>query len=80
MAVCTPSRLNFEGDPSAANPLQGTYGGGYGDVFGWRDLLREWRARDDFAGLELRAVRRVLTSPTPNRGEPCRRTRRESWS
>jgi cation diffusion facilitator CzcD-associated flavoprotein CzcO len=53
MAACTPSRLNFEGDPSVANPLQGTYGGGYGDVLGWRDLLREWRARDDFAGLEL---------------------------
>jgi len=53
MAACTPSRLNFEGDPSAANPLSGTYGGGYGDVFGWRDLLREWRERGDFAGLEL---------------------------
>jgi cyclohexanone monooxygenase/pentalenolactone D synthase len=53
MAACTPSRLNFEGDPSAANPLSGTYGGGYGNVFGWRDLLREWRERGDFAGLEL---------------------------
>jgi cation diffusion facilitator CzcD-associated flavoprotein CzcO len=53
MASCTPSRLNFEGDPSAANPLSGTYGGGYGDVFGWRDLLREWRERGDFAGLEI---------------------------
>jgi cyclohexanone monooxygenase/pentalenolactone D synthase len=53
MAACTPSRLNFEGDPSAASPLSGTYGGGYGDVFGWRDLLREWRERGDFAGLEL---------------------------
>jgi cation diffusion facilitator CzcD-associated flavoprotein CzcO len=53
MAACTPSRLNFEGDPSLANPLNGTYGGGYGDVFGWRDLLREWRERGDFAGLEL---------------------------
>jgi cyclohexanone monooxygenase/pentalenolactone D synthase len=53
MAACTPSRLNFEGDVSAANPLSGSYGGGYGDVFGWRDLLREWRERGDFAGLEL---------------------------
>jgi cyclohexanone monooxygenase/pentalenolactone D synthase len=53
MAACTPSRLNFEGDVSAANPLSGTYGGGYGDVFGWRDLLKEWRERGDFAGLEL---------------------------
>jgi cation diffusion facilitator CzcD-associated flavoprotein CzcO len=53
MAACTPSRLNFEGDPTAVNPRNGSYGGGYGDVFGYQDLLAEWRERGDFAGLEL---------------------------
>lgn len=53
MAACTPSRLNFEGDPSAANPRNGSYGGGYGDYFGWRDLLADWLERGDFAGLEI---------------------------
>jgi hypothetical protein len=31
----------------------GTYGGGFGDYFGFRDLLTEWVARGDFAGLQL---------------------------
>jgi cation diffusion facilitator CzcD-associated flavoprotein CzcO len=53
MAACTPSRLNFEGNPSAAKPLNGTYGGGYGDFFGWRNLLDEWRNEGKLAGLEL---------------------------
>ena len=43
MAACTPSRLNFEGDPSMLNPRSGAYGGGYGDFFGCQDLLAEWR-------------------------------------
>jgi cation diffusion facilitator CzcD-associated flavoprotein CzcO len=53
MAACTPSRLNFEGHPEMANPRNGAYGGGYGDVFGFQDLLAEWRARGDFEGWEL---------------------------
>ncbi len=53
MAACTPSRLNFEGDPSQANPRNGSYGGGYGDVFGYQELLAEWRDSGDFAGWEL---------------------------
>jgi cation diffusion facilitator CzcD-associated flavoprotein CzcO len=53
MAACTPSRLNFEGHPEAANPRSGAYGGGYGDVFGFQDLLAEWRDRGDFEGWEL---------------------------
>jgi len=53
MAACTPSRLNFEGHPEAANPLSGTYGGGHGDVFGYRDLLAAWRASGEFPGLEI---------------------------
>jgi cation diffusion facilitator CzcD-associated flavoprotein CzcO len=53
MAACTPSRLNFEGDVSRANPRTGTYGGGYGDFFAYQKLLRDWRARGDFAGLHI---------------------------
>ena len=53
MAACTPSRLNFEGDPTMLNPRSGAYGGGYGDFFGYQDLLAEWRASGDFEGLEL---------------------------
>ena len=52
MAACTPSRLNLEGNPSAANPLNGSYGGGLGDFFGFRDMLAEWREKGDLAGLE----------------------------
>ncbi|HEX4529882.1 MAG TPA: monooxygenase, partial [Acidimicrobiia bacterium] len=53
MAACTPSRLNFEGNPSMLNPRSGAYGGGYGDCFGYRDLLADWRTRGDFEGWEL---------------------------
>jgi cation diffusion facilitator CzcD-associated flavoprotein CzcO len=53
MAACTPSRLNFEGHPEVFNPRSSAYGGGYGDVFGYRDLLAAWRASGDFAGWEL---------------------------
>ena len=53
MAACTPSRLNFEGNPSMFNPRNGSYGGGFGDVFGFRDLLAEWRANGTFAGWDL---------------------------
>jgi len=53
MAACTPSRLNFDGHPEAANPRSGTYGGGHGDVFAYQELLAEWRAASDFPGLEI---------------------------
>jgi cation diffusion facilitator CzcD-associated flavoprotein CzcO len=53
MAACTPSRLNFEGDPGAMNPRSGSYGGGRGDFLGFCELLAEWRAKGDFAGLEI---------------------------
>ncbi len=52
MSACTPSRLNFEGDPSPANPRNGSFGGGYGDYAGWVERLAEWRA-SDFPGLEI---------------------------
>jgi cation diffusion facilitator CzcD-associated flavoprotein CzcO len=53
MAACTPSRLNFEGDPTMLNPRSGAYGGGYGDFFGYQDLLTEWREKGDFEGFAL---------------------------
>jgi len=53
MAACTPSRLNFEGDPSQMNPRNGSYRGGYGDVFGYEQLLADWRAAGDFEGWDL---------------------------
>ena len=53
MAACTPSRINQEGDPGSLHPRNGNYGRGFGDYFGYRDLLREWLARGDCEGLEL---------------------------
>ena len=40
------------------NPRSGAYGGGYGDFFGYRDLLADWRAQGDFEGWELDRGRR----------------------
>ncbi len=54
MAACTPSRLNYEGDMSKANPRAGSYGGGgLGDFFAYQKLLRDWRASGEFSGLRL---------------------------
>ena len=53
MAACTPSRINNEGDPSGFRPRDGNFGGGFGDFFGYRQLLADWRAAGDFEGLEL---------------------------
>jgi cation diffusion facilitator CzcD-associated flavoprotein CzcO len=53
MASCTPSRLNHEGDLSKVDPRKGNYRGVFGDFFGYQKLLRDWRARGDFAGLRL---------------------------
>jgi cation diffusion facilitator CzcD-associated flavoprotein CzcO len=53
---CTPgSRMLFDDDGNMVllDPHAGTYGGGFGDYFGYRDLLAQWRARGDFAGLIL---------------------------
>jgi len=53
---CTPgSRMLFDDDGNMVllDPHAGTYGGGFGDYFGYRDLLTEWRTRGDFAGLIL---------------------------
>ena len=53
MTACTPSRINNEGHPETINPRDGNYGGGFGDWFGYRDLLESWVADGRFEGLEL---------------------------
>ena len=53
MAACTPSRINNEGHPETINPRNGNYGGGFGDWFGYRDLLESWVVDGRFEGLEL---------------------------
>jgi cation diffusion facilitator CzcD-associated flavoprotein CzcO len=55
MSACTPSRLNYEGDVGKANPRANSYGGGYGDFFGYQQLLRDWRASGEFEGLRIEA-------------------------
>ena len=54
MSTCTPSRINNEGDPGSRNPLNGNYGRGFGDYFGYRDMLRAWATDGQFEGLEFR--------------------------
>jgi cation diffusion facilitator CzcD-associated flavoprotein CzcO len=56
---CTPgSRMLFDDDGNMVllDRRAGTYGGGFGDYFGYRDLLRDWLERGDFAGLDLRTA------------------------
>ena len=36
-----------------ANLRNGSYGGGYGDCFGFEQLLADWRAGGDFAGWDV---------------------------
>jgi len=56
MADCTPSRINNEGRPEDMRPRDGNWGGGFGDFFGYRQLLADWRNAGDFAGFEVHAV------------------------
>jgi cation diffusion facilitator CzcD-associated flavoprotein CzcO len=60
MSACTPSRLNNEGHPETINPRSGNYGRGFGDWFGYRDLLEEWLETGSFEGLEIE-VRSTLS-------------------
>jgi len=53
MTACTPSRINNEGHPETINPRDGNFGGGFGDWFGYRELLESWVADGRFEGLEL---------------------------
>jgi cation diffusion facilitator CzcD-associated flavoprotein CzcO len=56
-SACTPSRINLEGHPELMNPRGGNYGGGFGDTFGYRDLLERWLVDGECDGLELDADR-----------------------
>lgn len=53
---CTPgSRMIFDDDGKFVmlEPQGGSFGGGFGDYFGYLDLLAEWRQQGRFAGLKL---------------------------
>ncbi len=54
MSACTPSRINNEGHPEALNPRNGNYGRGFGDWFGYRELLEQWLEAGRFEGLEVK--------------------------
>jgi cation diffusion facilitator CzcD-associated flavoprotein CzcO len=53
MSACTPSRINQEGNPGSLNPRSGNYGRGFGDYFGYRELLQQWLDAGACEGLEL---------------------------
>lgn len=53
MSACTPSRINLEGHPQDMKPLNGNYGRGLGDYFGYRQVLDDWLADGGCEGLEL---------------------------
>ena len=54
MSACTPSRINNEGHPEALNPRNTNYGRGFGDWFGYRELLEQWLEAGNLEGLELK--------------------------
>jgi cyclohexanone monooxygenase len=47
---CTPSYFNHEGSPSASIARDGAFGG---TVMEFIDILQQWRAKGDMAGLQL---------------------------
>jgi cation diffusion facilitator CzcD-associated flavoprotein CzcO len=53
MSACTPSRLNNEGDPGGIRARDTNWGRGFGDFFGYRDLLESWLAAGELEGLDL---------------------------
>ena len=53
MGLCTPSRMNNEGDPASISPLASNYGPGMGDYFGFKQVLADWWESGDLPGLEL---------------------------
>ncbi len=53
MSACTPSRLNNEGDPGGIRPRDTNWGRGFGDWFGYRELLESWLAAGELEGLDL---------------------------
>ncbi|WP_319448663.1 MULTISPECIES: NAD(P)/FAD-dependent oxidoreductase [unclassified Mycobacterium] len=53
MSACTPSRLNNEGDPGSIRARDTNWGRGFGDFFGYRELLESWLASGELEGLDL---------------------------
>jgi cation diffusion facilitator CzcD-associated flavoprotein CzcO len=53
MSACTPSRLNNEGDPGGIRARDTNFGRGFGDYFGYRELLAGWLAAGDLDGLDV---------------------------
>jgi hypothetical protein len=53
MSACTPSRLNNEGDPGGIRARDTNWGRGFGDFFGYRELLESWLASGELEGLDL---------------------------
>ncbi len=53
LSACTPSRINFEGNPEEMNPRNGNFGRGLGDWFAYRGLLEGWLEAGNLEGLEL---------------------------
>jgi cation diffusion facilitator CzcD-associated flavoprotein CzcO len=53
MSACTPSRLNNEGDPGGIRARDTNWGRGFGDFFGYRELLEGWLASGELEGLDL---------------------------
>jgi cation diffusion facilitator CzcD-associated flavoprotein CzcO len=53
LSSCTPSRINNEGHPESISPRDGNYGTGFGDWFGYRDMLEAWVADRSFDGLDI---------------------------
>ena len=42
-----------DGNMVLLEPHGGSYGGGFGDYFGFRDLLTDWLEEGTFAGLDV---------------------------
>ena len=52
LEACTPGYYNNEGQPGVGNSLaDGMYGGGPEEFF---QIIRDWRAKGDLKGLDIR--------------------------
>ena len=64
------------GHPEALNPRNGNYGRGFGDYFGYRELLEQWLEQGDLEGLELDVVTGADRAAGRRRHRRRRRDRR----
>ena len=53
LSACTPSRINNEGNPGGIRARDTNFGRGFGDYFGYRELLEKWLASGELDGLDL---------------------------